>query len=62
MAKRVTDKIRAAQCPDCGKYMDKVRVLVTDQMSAGSVKNGDAGTGWVCSKCYKKQRKGVKHE
>ncbi len=49
---QVEDSIRAAKCPDCGQFMDKVQVVVIAQISEGLVKPSVvAVTGWVCAKC-----------
>lgn len=58
MVDRQKDKIRAAQCPDCGKYMDKLII-------AGLIKRAEHGgalaelkqdiTMWVCWHCNKQE-------
>jgi hypothetical protein len=52
------DKIRASQCADCGKFMDKVEVTVQKQLAkGGTVKVGGPYIGWVCPdpKCNQKK-------
>jgi len=48
--KRTKDKVRAAQCPDCGKYMDKVVVRIHGQVAGGVMHpTHESVVGWVCS-------------
>ncbi|HUV52896.1 MAG TPA: hypothetical protein VMW64_07460 [Dehalococcoidia bacterium] len=50
---------RAAKCPVCGKFMDKVEAVVLNQLSGGTVpvstSMDDAVVAWVCPnlKCNK---------
>ena len=46
------DKARAAQCPDCGRFMDKVEALVVEQISGGTIpiskSMDETMVSWVC--------------
>jgi len=57
--KKKVDSYRAAQCSVCGRFMDKVKALVTEQIMGGTVPLSqgidDAVIAWVCpnEKCRK---------
>ncbi len=50
--------VKAPNCPKCGGFMDKVEVVVTEQMEKGTVEVSkgidDTYVGWVCPnpKCH----------
>ena len=47
-------KVRAPNCPVCGRFMDKIEAKVTKQLSkGGSVKVNSVVVAWVCSSCNK---------
>lgn len=59
MAEKDAGKLTAPNCPQCGKFMDKVEVLVVENLQQGTVEVSKGGSdtyiGWVCSdeKCSK---------
>ena len=62
MEKKVEKKVdsyRAAKCSLCGRYMDKVKAVVTEQLMGGTVPLSeginDEVIAWVCpnEKCRK---------
>ena len=58
MEKKV-DSYRAAKCSVCGRFMDKVKAVVTEQLMGGTVplsqEINDEVIAWVCPnpKCNK---------
>lgn len=46
------DTLKSPNCPQCGKWLDRVRVRVLKQLSAsGRAQPGDEGVGWICADC-----------
>jgi uncharacterized protein with PIN domain len=47
------DKVKAPNCPECGKFMDKVEATITKQLAeegTGMV-GAEQMVAWVCTPC-----------
>jgi len=47
--------IKAANCPNCGRFMDKVEARIVKQLGEGTLQVNATVTAWACPnpKCQK---------